>query len=183
MAQRSNRRTILKGAGAVAIASAAAVISGSAIGRSPVQATATTAPILGCFSFDDRVAVVPENFTSVTRHFAVAATSMPWNSSGRIKFPIALRTDSRIEITVQSTHGSPGLLYGYPHDPPVSRLIFGPCNIVDTKRLWGVKVGAIQVQRPGCVELSVKSATGANKPTKRTVAVSVGSRCPAKQRR
>lgn len=72
------------------------------------QATASTTAAIGCFAFDDRVAVVPENFKQVTQHFAVVSNSLPWNSSGRMKFPIALRTDSRIEITVEGSYGPSG---------------------------------------------------------------------------
>ncbi len=146
----------------------------------PAHPRANTTGTIGCYAFDDRVAVVPENFRPVTQHFAVVSNSLPWNSSGRIKFPVALRTDSQIEITVEGSYGPSGLLFGFPQDPPVNKLTFGPCNTIDPTRPWGIKVGSIQVQHRGCVDLSVRSVAGEKSYTKGTVAISVGSRCPTK---
>lgn len=184
MTQQQRRRRARKRRGRaqahVGVRFGTAVLSLNSVMVGVAQPTAITTAAIGCFAFDDRVAVVPENFKQVTQHFAVVSDSVPWNSSGRMKFPIALRTDSRIEITVQGTHNSPVLLYGSPQDPPVNKLTFGPCNVIDPKQPWGINVGAIQVQRRGCVELSVRSVAGVKSYEKGAITISVGAKCPAK---
>ena len=167
----------------VAMIPITAIVSTLALGTSPAHATETTAGSIGCFSFDARTSVVPENFKSVTPHFAVVGNSPSWNTTGRVKFPIALRTDSRIEITIRNTDGSPSLVYGSPHDKPVKKLTFGPCSIIVRKRPWGIKIGSLYVQRPSCVKLFVRSTFGGKTYNEGTISLSVGTRCPAKQRR